>query len=96
VGAWPASIRLPYDGEAIDARMTYVVAARVMSGGTVHLRTTTAYPVLTRNAPESVAIVLEKTGGPAPTASAGPRISGVPWAVTEIGGRALIAETRRR
>lgn len=72
--------------------MTYVVAARVVSGGTVYLRTTEAYPVLTRNAPESLAIELAKAGSPTSPPSARQRITGVPWAATEISGRALIAD----
>ncbi len=92
VASLPMSLELPYDLEKIDGRMSYVVAARVLSGDKVLLRTTTAYPVLTRGAAESVEVVLERTA----TAASGPsprqRISGVPWAVTEIGGRTLIAE----
>jgi putative lipoprotein len=92
IEALPVSFRLPYEAAAIDQRMRYVVAARVLSGGDVLLRTTTAYPVLTRNAPESVEIMLERTGGRTPAPATGPRIAGVEWAASEIGGRALIAE----
>lgn len=59
VTALPIALELPYDPVMIDGRMSYVVAARILSGERVLFRTTTAYPVLTRGAPEAVAIVLE-------------------------------------
>lgn len=62
---WPALIRLRYDSEPIDARMEYRVAARLVSGDRVLLRTTSAYPVLTRNAPAQARIELADTGAPA-------------------------------
>lgn len=92
VKGWPALIRLPYDGAAIDPRMEYRVAARLVSGDRVILRTTTAYPVLTRGASDSVRIVLDTTEGPAAAASPETGLSGVTWEVGELGGRALVAD----
>jgi putative lipoprotein len=90
--AVPALLRLPYDSAAIDERMTYVVAARVVSGDAVVMRTTSAFPVLTRGATDRVEIVLERMGARATEDSGANALAGVTWAATEIGGRALIAE----
>lgn len=90
VSTLPVSLRLSYDPAAIDPRMTYVVAAVLRAGGRVSHRTMTAWPVLTRGAPERADIVLEQVAEAPPADAA--RISGVPWAVTEIGGRALVAD----
>lgn len=90
VSALPVSLRLSYDPAAIDPRMTYVVAAVLRAGGRVSHRTMTAWPVLTRGAPERADIVLEQEAEAPPADVL--RLSGVPWAVTEIGGRALVAD----
>lgn len=91
--ALPAEMRLDYDAAAIDPRMTYVVSAHVLSGEAVVLRTTSAFPVLTRDASESPEIILEATGGGTPAAAAGSAaIEGIAWTATEIAGRALIAQ----
>ncbi len=92
VERWPAALRLRYDDASIDPRMTYVVAARLVSGDSVILRTTSAYPVLTRNAPDSATIVLTNAGRAEAAPPPGPGITGVSWAVTELGGRALVAD----
>lgn len=89
----PVSIELPYDSEAIDRRMSYVVAARLLSGDKVLLRTTKAYPVLTRGGSDSVEVVLERLAA-APSAPAPQQpIVGAQWTATEIAGRALIAKS---
>ncbi|MCA0922593.1 META domain-containing protein [Pseudooceanicola nanhaiensis] len=83
IDSLPAEIRLPYDTDAIDPRMRYVVAAKVAEGDTLLLRTTTSYPALTQDAPERPEIVLEAmTSG----------ISGVEWQAFELGGRMLVVE----
>jgi putative lipoprotein len=92
VGDFPVTLKLPYDSAAIDDRMTYVVAARLLSGDEVIFRTVTSYPVLTRDAPASADIVMQPARREASAVTAGQRIAGVPWAAIEIGGRALIAE----
>ncbi|WP_353474760.1 META domain-containing protein [Salipiger sp. H15] len=86
----PAIIKLPYDDARIDPRMSYIVSAKVAQEGTVLLRTTTAFPAITRDAPARPEIVLEQTGT-MPAAEA-PRITGVEWAAFEIGGRMLVTE----
>ncbi len=92
VKGWPTLIRLRYDSAAIDPRMDYRVAARLMSGDRVLLRTTTAYPVLTRGASDTVRIQLESTGSAVASASPGPVLAGTTWEVSEIGGQALVAD----
>lgn len=93
VEGWPALIRLAYDTAAIDSRMEYRVAARLMSGDRVLLRTTTAYPVLTRGAPDHLSIALERTGAPpAPAAGTDSALAGVTWEASELGGRQLVIE----
>ncbi|MCA0846010.1 YbaY family lipoprotein [Salipiger thiooxidans] len=84
----PVEIRLPYDSDKIDERMSYTVSGKVAVGDTVLLRTTTSYSALTRGAPERPEIELEQVASLAAT----PRISGVEWAAFEIGGRMLVAE----
>ncbi|NIY94895.1 META domain-containing protein [Salipiger sp. HF18] len=84
----PVEIRLPYESDKIDERMSYIVSGKVAVGDTVLLRTTTAYSALTREAPERPEIELEQVA----TLAATPRISGVEWAAFEIGGRMLVAE----
>lgn len=90
IEALPAIIKLPYDDVGIDPRMSYVVSAKVRAGETVLLRTTTAYPAITRDAPERPEITLEQTGT-MPVAGM-PRITGIEWAAFEIGGRMLVTE----
>lgn len=92
VKGWPALVRLAYDAAAIDPRMEYRVAARLLSGDRVMLRTATAYSVLTRGASDSVRIVLESTEAPVAAASPGPGLAGITWVVGEIGERAVVAD----
>lgn len=56
----PFSVSLSYDDQQINSRMTYVVAARILSEGRVLFRTTSAYPVITRGSPEHADLVLER------------------------------------
>ncbi|MCA0939650.1 META domain-containing protein [Salipiger pacificus] len=86
----PAIVKLPYDDAQIDDRMSYVVAGKVREGETVVLRTTTAFPAITRDAPARPEIVLEQMAS-APVADM-PRITGIEWAAFEIGGRMLVTE----
>jgi putative lipoprotein len=84
----PITVELPYDPAVIDPRMTYSVRATVLSGDEVLFRTTTANPVLTRGASRATDLMLRSARADASGAS----VAGVAWAVTEIGGKALIAE----
>ena len=87
VESLPVEVRLPYDSAEIDPRMRYVVAAKVAEGERVLLRTTAAYPALTREAPERPEIVLEAMSEAMPAG-----IAGVEWQAFEVGGRMLVVE----
>ncbi|MBR9893781.1 META domain-containing protein [bacterium] len=91
IDSLPAEIRLPYETDDVDARMSYAVAATVAMDGTTVLRTTTSFPALTRNAPERPEIVLEQIAPIAMEADM-PGIAGIPWQVSEIRGRLLVVE----
>lgn len=87
VSGWPALLRLPYDTAAIDPRLDYRVAARLLAGDRVILRTTTAYPVLTRGASDTVRIELGDAAPSAPPFHPGPGLAGVTWELNDLGGR---------
>ncbi|MBY6004293.1 META domain-containing protein [Salipiger bermudensis] len=87
----PAAIRLPYDTDDVDERMSYAVSASISMDGKTVLRTTTSFPALTRDAPERPEIVLEQIA-PVMMESDMPGIAGIPWQATEIGGRLLVVE----
>ena len=88
----PRTVEIAYDTDLIEERLTYTVAAKIISDGNVLFRSTTATPVLTRGAPKSAEIVLEMmppiTENNAPDQS----IYGIAWAVYEIEGRMLVAD----
>lgn len=88
----PFEVALSYDPALIDARMTYTVAARILSEGQVIFRTTQAYPVLTRDAGTSVDLILQAGAEAAPdtTPSA---LQGVTWQAFELGGQMLVTDT---
>ena len=88
----PFSVSLSYDDQKIDSRMSYVVAARILSGERVLFRTTSAHPVITRGSPEHADLVLERMSGGQSGPVSVPHIAGVSWSVTEIAGRALVAD----
>jgi putative lipoprotein len=91
IDSLPAQIRLPYETDDVDARMSYAVSASIAMDGTTVLRTTTSFPALTRNAPERPEIVLEQVAPVAMEADM-QGIAGIPWQVSEIGGRLLVVE----
>jgi uncharacterized lipoprotein YbaY/heat shock protein HslJ len=68
----PMRFHLHYFKGGIDPRMTYTVAARVMIGERVWMRTTSHFPALTRGAGEAVEIRLE--GVPRPGGGSGDRL----------------------
>lgn len=88
----PFTAALHFDTAMIDERMSYSVNARILSDGRVMFRTTSSYPVITRGAALEAELVLQlMPEDPSPSDDAG-RISGVAWAMIEIGGRAFIGE----
>ncbi|MEY8829243.1 YbaY family lipoprotein [Sedimentitalea sp. XS_ASV28] len=88
----PLSVDLHYDPSIIDDRMTYSVAASLLSKGRVIFRTTSAYPVITREAPTRVDVVLQMMPQENYEPVSDQRIAGVPWALSELGGRAFVGD----
>ena len=88
----PKTVEIAYDTDLIDERMTYTVAAQILSGDRVMFRSTTATPVLTRGAPKSAELVLEMMPRQPVNAAADQSIYGTTWQVFEIGGRMLVAD----
>lgn len=87
----PFDVTLHYDPALIDERMTYTVAARILSQGRVMFRTTEAYPVLTRGAGEDVALMLQMAAAN-DAAGETPPLAGTVWQVFEVGGEAVTAD----
>ncbi|MEM6636189.1 MAG: YbaY family lipoprotein [Pseudomonadota bacterium] len=83
----PQRVLLSYDDATIFDNLVYTVSARILSGERVLFRTTTANPVLTRGAGTEVELVLERAVEIPPQ-----RVSGVSWALTQLGGIAIPAE----
>ncbi|GGL82463.1 hypothetical protein GCM10011534_00680 [Pseudooceanicola nanhaiensis] len=92
VAGMPVTVALPYEDTLIDDRMTYAVAARLLSGDTVVARTTTSNMVLTRDAGDSVEIALEPMQT-RQTTTPEPIPASVTWNAFEVGGRMLIVDT---
>ena len=90
--AVPKTVQIPYDPSLIDERLTYTVAARIISGGRILFLSTTATPVLTRGAPDSAELVLEMMTGGEVASDHDQSIFGMTWAVFEIAGRMLVTE----
>lgn len=85
----PLSVTLHYDPAMIDDRMSYAVAARILTEGRVLFRTTANSPVITRGWPAEVSLVLQMTSRHGQVAGDVQRIAGVPWAAIEISGRVI-------
>ncbi len=88
----PRAVEIAYDTDLIDERHTYTVAAKIISDGHVMFRSTTATPVLTRDAPDSAELVLEMMPRRAGGNDAEQSIYDINWEVYEIAGRLLIVE----
>lgn len=87
----PVTVDLPYEDTLIDDRMSYAVAAQVRSGESVIARTTTIFPVLTRDAGDSVEVALESMDM-AKSEPAEPIPASVTWNAFEVGGRMLVID----
>ncbi|MEM9393224.1 MAG: YbaY family lipoprotein [Pseudomonadota bacterium] len=89
----PFVANLSFDPALIDDRLSYTVAAKIMSAGRVIFRTTQAYPVLTRGAGTSADLTLQaaSASAPAPTMAA---LVGETWQAFEVSGRLLVTDTR--
>lgn len=88
----PFAFALTYDDALIEPAMSYAVQAEILHGGDVLYRSTQVYPVLTRGAGDSVDIVVARVAAGVPDSPAG--LEGTRWRVSDIRGRALIADKR--
>lgn len=83
----PFAFSLTVDDALIDDRFSYVVAAKVLLDETVVYRSTTAYPVLTRNAPDRVDIVVDRM----PAAGDAPVLDGT-WQASQLHGTPITVD----
>ena len=84
----PISFQLPYDPAAIDPRMSYVVRATIGRGDSLLFVTDRAYPVLSRDHPDSVDLILVRSGGgAAPVANA--ELVGTRWLLRTLRGEEI-------
>lgn len=61
-GQVPVSFEIEYNPEEIDQRFSYVVRATITEGGKLSFTTDTRYPVITRDSPTHLDLVLVKVG----------------------------------
>ena len=80
-GQVPIAFEIEYDPADIDERFTYVVQARIMEGDKLAFISDTKYPVITRDQPSQVDLVLVKVGG-APSEPAVPATASITGTVT--------------
>ncbi|SHG63944.1 putative lipoprotein [Cognatiyoonia sediminum] len=93
LGGVPRRVEIAYDSDLIDDRHTYTVAAKILLGDEVLFRSTTAYMVLTRGAPDKTEIVLEAMPVQADMGDADDQsIYGETWTIYEVTGRLLVTE----
>ena len=57
-GQVPIAFEIRYDPNVIDPRFTYSVSARILGGDKLLFISDTAYPVITRDSPNTVEIVV--------------------------------------
>ena len=62
-GQVPISFEVEYDPADIDERFTYAIQVRIMEGDSLAFINDTTYPVITRDSPIHVDMVLVKVGG---------------------------------
>ncbi|WP_425043658.1 YbaY family lipoprotein [Primorskyibacter sp. S87] len=83
----PIPFSLTYDDALIDERMRYNVQAAIWVGDERRYLTTSAYPVLTHDAPAQVDVVVDRI-----SKSAATTLENSGWRVTEIGGKPIEGE----
>jgi putative lipoprotein len=62
-GAPPYNFQIAYDRDAIDDRRIYAVRAAIHADGNLMFTTDSFHPVLTRDAPDTVEILMVRVGG---------------------------------
>ncbi len=91
----PIPFELDYDPAAIDARLVYAVRATIRRGGNALFVTDRHYPVLTRGHPETVDLVLVRSGGgAAPVADAS--LANTRWLLKTLDGESVDLRPNQR
>lgn len=88
--AVPVAFQLLYDPALIDERHSYAVSAKLVVDGETVFRSTSVHPVLTRGAPDTVDILMERMGAGARSAGGILPLVGVTWLVEDIRGGGVI------
>ncbi|MGR3636275.1 MAG: YbaY family lipoprotein [Shimia sp.] len=90
-GNVPVTYRMSYDDAMVHDAHSYAVQAKIVVDGDMLWRTTSVFPALTRGAPETVDVMLEKTAMPA--AEDMPEVLTLSeWLVVVVGGKELQSE----
>lgn len=82
----PIPFTIEYDPKIIEESHAYSVRAEIFVGGERKFMTTQSYPVLTREAPAHVDVIVMALQAEAPTHTP---LMGTHWALVELAGRAI-------
>lgn len=82
----PFPFRISYSRSEIDPQHTYSVRATIMQGEKLLFSSTTANPVITRGAPNEVAVLVQPV--PAAPSTSVLRLDGTDWRLKSLGGSA--------
>ena len=84
----PQSFSLSYDPAVIDPALTYTIRAQIWLDDRVLYRTTQAFPVLTGNGSDDIAVFVTSATAELLVVD----LVGTSWVVQELGGRMLTAD----
>ncbi len=82
----PFAFAIEYDASVIEESHSYSVRAEIRVGGEPKFISTQSYPVLTREAPNHVDVIVMALQSQAPANSP---LIGTHWSLVELGGRAV-------
>ena len=88
----PMTVTLRYDPALIDETRRYSVSAAILSGDETLFRTTTHNSVFTDDAAETMELTLTRISDTQADRGASQRITGLNWAIVEIGGQPVTAD----
>lgn len=89
-GQVPVAYQVSYDLNMVDPRHSYAVQAQIRVGDDVLWRTTQIFPALTRDAPETVDVVVERMPATHAVSLAG--LEGSSWTVATIAGVEVLSQ----
>lgn len=89
----PIPFKLIYDDGMIDRRHTYAVSARIRVNDAVVFRNTSTHPVLTRDNPDQIEVMMEMMSVASEATGTG-TLFGVIWVAEDIGGGGVIDNAR--